>query len=100
MNLTLEQQLLSARFRVALHEAVVGDEPSDPDLDGVVSQLAGGNLAEGVAALQQLLDDCHQQREIAQTMLSMFLDGHLDVVGVRDAQLTWVSTELGLEALN
>ena len=99
MNLTLEQQLLSARFRVALRQAVEGGDTNDADLVELVTSLAGGDFELGMVALGHLIDACNARNDVALNVLALFLEGHLDVVvGIRDAEFAWVSTELGAEA--
>ena len=99
MSLALAQQLRSAQFRVCLRKAVEGGDANSSAMRAVVALLAGGDVEMGMEALGHLIADCNDRNEGALVVLTLFLDGALDVGGVRDGHFAWVSSEMGMEAL-
>ena len=99
MTTTLQAELLSARFRIALKRAVLAKNPQDPGLVAVTTELAGGDAELGQAALNHLVGKFNEGEKIAMAILRTLFDGRLDVTGVRDGQFVFECTDTGREGL-
>ena len=105
MEITIQQQLLSARFRHLMPNFMSLDvEPDEAIVDEllkVLQEIGGGNLEEAAEAIgefnERITSDDPKCAGTAAAISSLFLEGHLDCTGIRDGQLVWVATDKGRE---
>ena len=108
MEITVQQQLLSARFRHLLPQFTsleeVADDPIVDEILQVLEELGGGNLEEAALAVEdfnaRITSNDPKRAAVAAAISSMFLGGLLDCVGVQDKQLVWAATDKGREKCN
>ena len=96
---TLQAELLSARFRIALKQAVLAKNPQDPEVVAVTTELAGGDAELGQAALNHLIGKFGAGERVALAIIRTFFAGRLDVVGIRDGEFVFECTDTGREGL-
>ena len=93
-TITLERRLISQELRSLFSRMRAGTfTAADPDrLLELVTVLANGDTAAAEAALQCLIDKPNP------TLMRLFDQGRVDVVGVRDGQLDFSLTSSEQEA--
>ena len=102
-DITLQQQLTSARLRhlFAYWAEAGGQEPSLEIVDetfAVLKELGDGDLEAAGNAVESFNNQLSTDRTGVSTAISqLFMSGAIDIVGIREGELVWHSTDKGEE---
>ncbi|MDA9868102.1 hypothetical protein N9C85_01570 [Synechococcus sp. AH-224-I15] len=103
-ELTVKQQMLSARFRHLLPK-FIGPEPElavVEETTEVLRQIGDGDLESAAQAVQRMFLENEspdpQVSGVANAISSMFVEGLIDIAGVSDdCRLVWAPTDTWVE---